>query len=806
MRQTKKKTPVKILPVIPLRGIVFLPGSSISFDIGRDMSIVALKKAAEEGRELLLVSQKDPLLEDPTARDLYRVGTLASVHQVLELGSQRFKLMAEGLGRMKVLRYRRRGGSYEAEVLPLELENPGAEEALQIEAGRRILLQQFEKYAVVTGQVSTDTVDLVRHLSNIHYVVDVILDNTDLPLEAKQAQLALVKPVERIEQMIIMLTRELELNQLGRKIDGKVREAMERNQREYFLREQMKSIRDELGEDDRSEAEAFLEKLEKSRIPKEHREKLQKEIERFSRMPENFSEATVQRNWISLLLELPFGRKEKESLDLGKAKRILNAAHYGMDKVKKRILEYIAVRKLQTDAGDSRVKGPILCFVGPPGVGKTSVAKSIAEALGRRYVRMSLGGIHDEAEIRGHRRTYVGAMPGRIVQGIRQVDSDNPLFLLDEIDKLGSDFRGDPASALLEVLDPEQNNSFRDHYLELPYDLSQVLFITTANSAYQIPEPLLDRMELIELSGYTEEEKIEIARKHLLPKQREIHALTAQQVKISRAGLARLISDYTSEAGVRQLERELAHLCRVVAVKLVSEKRKQVSVTVRNLEELIGRRKYSFDPAAKKPQVGCVRGLAWTYAGGDTLTIEANVLPGNGKLALTGQLGDVMKESAQAALTYIRSRAKSLGLALDFADKCDVHLHVPAGAVPKDGPSAGITLATALASALTGRPARHDLAMTGEITLRGRVLPIGGLKEKAVAAKRAGIVEILIPKENERDMEDIPETVTKHLKIHTVDTMDQVLRLALLPDPIKEPPAFLRETKKQAAKPEKKAK
>ncbi len=777
--QKKAKIRARV-PYLALRGLVFYPGSTMSFEVGREETIAALKEAMARDRKVLLLSQKDPLVDQPTAKDLYRVGTFATIRQVIELGFNHYKVLCTGISRAKATHFGKRKGVRVASIELLESEDVAEEDALMLEAFIREVKKFFEIFAMNSGLVAPDTVAMVTSEADSHTMADLICTSLGLDLEEKQRQLEETNIIARLEHLLVLIHREIEIVEVTRGISEKVQQSVDQNQREYILREQLRSIQEELGDDEESEIDRLSEAVEQSRIPEDYKKKLRRELKRLDRMPPNFPETTVQRNWLELIVELPFGRVDEEKLDLKQAEKILNSDHYGLEKVKERILEYIAVRALQVRSGEKRIKGPILCLVGPPGVGKTSIAKSIADALGRRYVRMSLGGIRDEAEIRGHRRTYVGAMPGRIIQGIRHADSDNPLFLLDEIDKLGNDFRGDPSSALLEVLDPEQNNNFRDHYVEFPYDLSQVLFITTANSAWDIPEPLLDRMELIELSGYTEEDKIQIAKRHLLPAQMKAHAIDKQNFTISQTALARLISWYTSEAGVRQLDRELARLCRRAAVKIAQDPDTKISVTVRNLEEILGRRKFNFEVAEQKAQVGMATGLAWTYAGGDTLTIEVNVLPGQGKIELTGSLGDVMKESAQAAVTYVRAQADKLGFADINISEQDIHIHVPAGAVPKDGPSAGITIASALASALSGRPVRSDLAMTGEITLRGHVMPIGGLKEKAVAAKRAGIKEIIIPKENERDIEDIPESVTKQLKITLVENAEEVFAAALL--------------------------
>lgn len=772
-------------PVIPLRGVVLFPGTTMSFDIGRHASLRALQEAAETDRELFVTAQRDLEVEEPDQDGLYPVGCLAKVRQIVELRDDQNvsiqKILLVGLQRAKITSFKKSRKPYH-EVALTRFEHPSPNPTdLETKAAFRLMLSQYERLARISGRIPPDRIQMIANRNDYGQAADEVVSTTNLPLERCQQVLETTDVNARLQLVVQILQEEIQLLEYERVLEMKVRGKIDQNQHEYYLREQMRTIQEELGDDSSlSDHEQLREKLAKSLMPEETRAKVNKEIDRFSRISPGSPEATVQRNWLETLVELPFGRVDRETHNLPRARRILARDHYGLDKVKERIMEYLAVRKMAADQADE-LKSPILCFVGPPGVGKTSIAKSIAEALGRRYIRMSLGGIRDEAEIRGHRRTYIGAMPGRIMQGIRTVDVDNPLFLLDEIDKLGNDFRGDPSSALLEVLDPEQNTSFRDHYLEVPYDLSKVLFIMTANNYDTIPEPLLDRMEIIDVSGYTEEEKIEIGRRHLLPKQLKRHALTKNQLKITRPALARLISWYTREAGVRQLERELAHLCRRAAIEIAEKANDGLNVKPNDLEAILGPRKFTFEMAEREDRVGIATGLAWTWAGGDTLTIEVNVMPGEGRLELTGQLGDVMKESARAALTYIRSRAESLGLSNEMVTKKDIHIHVPAGATPKDGPSAGITLATALASALTGRAVRHDLAMTGEITLRGRVLPIGGLKEKAVAANRAGIHTILIPKENERDIVDIPESVKKRLTIVSVEHMDEVLERALLP-------------------------
>lgn len=783
--QKKKNLPIRI-PYVGLRGMVFYPTTSISFEVSRSASIDALQEAMDGNRYILLVAQKDPEVEIPRAADLYRVGSLAIVRQMAEVSYGTIKVLCEGVTRVRIKNFSRRRGIGMATYEPLPDEDLSQVDSLLLEALVRKVKDSYEEYMSASGIfqhtnfILQEILRLVQDEEDPYRLADMICMNLDFKLADLQDQLEEYRIIPRLESLLTLMGHEIQIVNITRGISEKVQDSIEQNQKEYILREQMRSIQEELGDNEDDDTRRLEVALEKSLMPEEFKEKVAAEIKKLARMPANYPETAVQLNWLELLMELPFGQMDEEVLNLNRARRILNRDHYGLDKVKERILEYIAVRALQVKAGDTSIKGPILCMVGPPGVGKTSIAKSIAEALGREYIRMSLGGIRDEAEIRGHRRTYIGAMPGRIIQGIRRAGTDNPLFLLDEVDKLGADFRGDPSSALLEVLDPEQNNSFRDHYVEFPYDLSKVLFITTANAIWDIPEPLLDRMELIEVSGYTEEEKLQIAKRHLLPKQIANHALQPDQLKISTTALARIISWYTSEAGVRQLDRELARLCRRAAMQIADGKVDKLNVKVGDLESILGKRQYDFEKAFREDQVGQATGLAWTYAGGDTLTIEVNVMPGQGKMELTGSLGDVMKESAHAALTYIRSIADDLNLDPNFSNRLDIHIHVPAGAVPKDGPSAGITIATALASALTGYPIRHDLAMTGEITLRGRVMPIGGLKEKAVSAKRAGIKEIIIPKENERDVEDIPESVRKTIKIRPVSHASEVLKIALV--------------------------
>ena len=773
---------VLLLPMIPLRGLAVFPGVSLTFDVAREKSREAVKAAMGGNQLVFLTAQLDVAQDWPTGEEVYQIGCVARIRQVLELpGSENMKLLVEGRNRARLIGISKEDPYYLAEVsyFPGEVSE---EQKPVLEAYRRNLLKSFEKYAASSNRVTPEALIALNSITNASMAADAIAGQLNINHKEKQSLLEIIDTPQRIQQLIILIDREQYIAELEREIGEKVRATIEKNQKEYYLREQIKAIQSELGEAEGTQAEQDVYKrlLDEVPIPAEARSKVAKDVARLARMPAGYPEGAVLRNYLDLLFELPWGKSDPERLNIVRARKILDRDHYGLEKVKERILEYLAVRKLRLEIGETTSKGPILCLVGPPGVGKTSVARSVAAALGRKYVRMSLGGIRDEAEIRGHRRTYVGAMPGRIISAIRQAGRDNPLILLDEIDKLGSDFRGDPSSALLEVLDPEQNNSFRDHYLEIPYDLSKVLFITTANTTETIPQALLDRMEVVYLSGYTEEEKIEIAVRHLLPHQLQLNALKKTQLSISRSGVRALISGYTREAGVRQLERELAHVCRKAAILITEKGETRVKVNDENIVSLIGKKKFRHDLAREEDLIGVATGLAWTYAGGDTLTIEVNVLPGNGKLDLTGQLGDVMKESAKAALAYIRSRASDLGIDQDFAAKHDIHIHIPAGATPKDGPSAGITLATALASALSGRPVRHNVAMTGEITLRGRVLPIGGLKEKVIAAHRAGITTVLVPEENRPDIEEIPQTVLNKVSLEFVGEMKEVLEKALL--------------------------
>ncbi|GAB7388698.1 endopeptidase La [Bacillaceae bacterium] len=764
----------RTIPLLPLRGILVYPSMVLHLDVGRDKSVKALERSMVDDNLILLASQKEVHIEDPTPEEIYRVGTVAKVKQMLKLPNGTIRVLVEGMKRARIENYLQQDEMFLVQITYLEEE---VRDDPEVEALMRTVLNHFEQYIRLSKKVTPETFAAVSDIDEPGRLADVIASHLSLKMKDKQEILESVDVKERLEKLLNILNNEREILELERKIGSRVRKQMERTQKEYYLREQMKAIQKELGEKEgrAGEAEELRKQLEKSDVPPNVREKIEKEIDRLEKMPVASAEGTVIRTYIDWLLSLPWTKKTEDNLDIKHAEKILNEDHYGMEKAKERVLEYLAVQKLA-----QKLKGPILCLVGPPGVGKTSLARSIARSLGRKFVRISLGGVRDEAEIRGHRRTYVGAMPGRIIQGMKTAGTINPVFLLDEIDKMSMDFRGDPAAALLEVLDPEQNNAFSDHYIEEPYDLSQVMFITTANVLHNIPRPLLDRMETISISGYTELEKLKIAQDYLLPKQRKEHGLSPEQLEISEEALLKVIRRYTREAGVRNLERQMATLCRKAAKQIVSGEKEKVVVTEETVEEMLGKPKFRYGVAEEEDQVGVATGLAWTEAGGDTLSIEVTVLPGKGKLTLTGKLGDVMKESAQAAFSYIRSRTKEFNIAEDFHEKYDIHIHVPEGAIPKDGPSAGITMATALVSALTGVPVSREVGMTGEITLRGRVLPIGGLKEKALSAHRAGLKRVVIPKENEKDLEEIPETVRNDLTFIPVEHMDQVLEEALV--------------------------
>lgn len=762
------------IPLLPLRGLLVYPSMVLHLDVGREKSIKALESAMVDDNKILLATQEEVQIEEPDADQIYKVGTVARVKQMLKLPNGTMRVLVEGLQRARIEEFIRKDDFFQVSITYLEevktIDN-------EMEALMRLVLQHFEQYIKLSKKISPEAFTSVSDIDDPGRMADVIASHLPLKLKDKQEILETVDVHQRLERLLNILHNEREVLELERKISQRVKKQMEKTQKEYYLREQMKAIQKELGEKEgrAGEVDELRAQLDKSDVPERIRIKIEKELERLEKMPTTSAEGSVIRTYIDTLLSLPWTRRTVDNLDISHAESVLNEDHYGLEKPKERILEYLAVQKLV-----NKMRGPILCLVGPPGVGKTSLARSIARAMEREFVRISLGGVRDEAEIRGHRRTYVGAMPGRIIQGMRSAGTVNPVFLLDEIDKMASDFRGDPASALLEVLDPNQNDKFSDHYIEETYDLTNVLFITTANTTHTIPRPLLDRMETIYISGYTEVEKLKIAQGYLLPKQMEEHGLGRDKLQVSEEALLKLIRHYTREAGVRNLNREIANICRKAAKLIVSGEKKRVVVTPKTIETLLGKPKYRYGLAEKEDQIGSVTGLAWTETGGDTLNVEVSLFPGKGKLTLTGQLGDVMKESAQAAFSYVRSRASQWNIDPDFHEKNDIHIHVPEGAIPKDGPSAGITMATALVSALTSIPVRREVGMTGEITLRGRVLPIGGLKEKALSAHRAGLKTVILPKENEKDIEDIPESIRKELSFVLVETLDEVLRHALV--------------------------
>lgn len=763
-----------LYPLLPLRGMMVFPYMITPLDVGRDRSIRALEEAMTQERQLVLAAQKSAELTEPEAEDIYSVGVIAEIKQLLKMPEGQIRVLVEGLHRVEIEEFVEDESCFQVRVSSMvEPEEFGPE----MEALTRMVKNQFEEYVKLSRKVPSEIAVAINSIDEAARLADTIAAQLIIPVEEKQYLLESISPRQRLEHMVVLLTKEIEILQLEKKIQGRVRRQLEKNQKEYYLREQMRAIQKELGEKDAiaSEVEEFRKKLDKAKLPKAAREQALHELDRLEKMPPMAAEAVVVRTYLDWLVSLPWSKQTRDRLDMAAAEQILDEDHYGLDKVKERILEFLAVRHLTT-----KMKGPILCLVGPPGVGKTSLARSIARAMGRNFVRFSLGGIRDEAEIRGHRRTYIGAMPGKVIQAMKQAGSRNPVMLLDEIDKMTMDFRGDPASALLEVLDPEQNSAFGDHYLEVTFDLSNVFFITTANVMHNMPRPLLDRMEIIQIPGYTEEEKLEIAKRHLWDKQLVANGLKDDQIAVSDNAIQKVIAEYTRESGVRNLERELGSVCRKVARELVSGAEPPIRVNVNSIETYLGPPRYLRTMSEGESRVGVATGLAYTQVGGDILAIEVSVMPGKGKLIITGQLGDVMRESAQASLSYVRARALELGIPVDFYEKHDIHIHVPEGGIPKDGPSAGITIATALASALTGRPVRGDLAMTGEITLRGRVLPIGGVKEKVLAAHRAGIKRVLLPKENEKDLEDIPANIQRKLDIETVEHMDEVLEEALL--------------------------
>ena len=765
------------LTLIPLRGLAVFPYMVLHFDVGREKSINALEEAMVEEQLIFLTSQKEAEIDIPTTEDFYHVGTICKIKQMLKLPGDTIRVLVEGVSRAKIKEIIDEEPYFRAVLEEAEYEEDD-ERDKETEALMRSVMDAFEEYVNTGNKITPEVLLTLSDIEEPSRFADTVASNMSLKPKQKQELLEIFDPKERLETIYAILLEEIEILEIEKTISLRVKKQVNRLQKEYYLREQLKAIQKELGEDEDTldEIEDYKEQLQKLKISKDVKEKIGKEIKRLSTMSSSSAESAVIRNYVDTFFSLPWNKESKDKLDIIEAQRILDEDHFGLEKVKERILEYLSIRKLAKS-----MKGPILCFVGPPGVGKTSIAKSVARAMNRKFVRVSLGGVRDEAEIRGHRRTYVGAIPGRIINAMKEVKTKNPVFLFDEIDKMASDFRGDPASAMLEVLDPEQNKEFTDHYMEIPFDLSKVLFITTANSLSTIPGPLRDRMEIIELSGYTEVEKLEIAKRHLVPKQIKEHNLEDGFVKMTDGTISDVINYYTRESGVRTLERTIGRLCRKAAKKYVEDpKLKQVRITSSNLEKYLGKHRFTYQKAHEHPQIGIVTGLAWTPVGGDTLSIEVALMKGTGKLVLTGQLGDVMKESAQAGLSFIRSKVEELGLDEEFHKNTDIHIHIPEGAIPKDGPSAGITMATAVISALTGIAVRSDVAMTGEITLRGRVLPIGGLKEKTLAAHRAGIKKVLVPKENEKDLDEIPQNIKKDLELVIVENMDEVMEHALV--------------------------
>lgn len=767
----------KLMPLLALRGIIVFPGMTVNLDVGRDKSINAVNAAMQLDKKILLVTQRDAETADPKREELYNYGVVAEIKQLLKLPSGAIRILIQGLERAELtslIDAPFKDTYLEGFAMPVASIEP--EENSETEAMRRVLLQSFEKWLVTGKKVTTEVMLNFKNITTAGEIADIIAGYLTISIDEKEELLELADVKERMHKLHTFLCKELEIAELEKNITQEVRKQIEKNQREYYLREQIKVINKELGEGDERQAEVdeYKKQMEGRDLPPEVADKINKELDRLYKMPPMMAESGVIRNYVETLLALPWGIYGKDNFDLKHAEKVLNKDHYGLEKVKERILEYLAVRAL-TKSG----KGPILCLVGPPGVGKTSLAQSVARAIDRKFTRMSLGGVHDEAEIRGHRRTYIGSMPGRIIHGMQTCGVMNPVFLLDEVDKMSSDFRGDPASALLEVLDPEQNNTFSDHYVEIPFDLSQVFWIVTANTVETIPPALLDRMEVVQLSSYTEDEKVKIAELHLLPKERQNNGLTAKTLSITEDALRMIIRGYTREAGVRNLERKIAAVCRKTALRIVNGEAKSAKVTAKNLHKYLGKVIYLEDDVSLEAAAGICTGLAWTRVGGELLKVEVVACKGKGHLALTGQLGDVMKESAQAGYTYIRSRADELGLAKDFYETTDIHIHLPEGAIPKDGPSAGITMATAMISALTGRKVKKNLAMTGEITLSGRVLPVGGIKEKFLAAHRYGVKTIIMPAKNEQDLEELPANVRAKMHFIPVKHMDEVLKIAL---------------------------
>ena len=766
-------TEEKHVPLLPLRGLLVFPTMVLHLDVGREKSVQALEKAMVDDHFIFLTTQKEVSTDEPSEDDVYQLGTLTKVKQMLKLPNGTIRVLVEGISRAQMIEYMDEGDHLAAR---LEVIEDSVEKDPETEALMRTLLDYFEQYIKISKKVTTETYNTTVDIEEPGRLADIITSHLPLKLKDKQDILETINIKMRLNKVIDIIHNEKEVLNLEKKIGLRVKKSMERTQKEYYLREQLKAIQKELGDKEGKTAEVaeLLEKINQAGMPEQVLETAKKELDRYEKIPASSAESAVIRNYLEWLIALPWSNATKDDLDITKAEKVLNDDHYGLEKVKERVLEYLAVQSLTNS-----LKGPILCLAGPPGVGKTSLAKSIAKSLNRHFVRISLGGVRDESEIRGHRRTYVGAMPGRIIQGMKKAGTINPVFLLDEIDKMSHDFRGDPSSAMLEVLDPEQNNSFSDHYIEETYDLSNVMFIATANDLSTIPPPLRDRMEIINLSGYTEYEKLHIAKEHLLLKQLKAHGLSKGNLQMKDEAITQIIRYYTKEAGVRTLERQLAAVCRKVAKVIVSGEKKRVVVTQKNVSDFLGKPYFRFGAAELEDQIGVATGLAYTNFGGDTLQIEVLLSPGKGKLILTGKLGDVMKESAQAALSYVRSKSEKLHIDKDFYEKYDIHIHVPEGAVPKDGPSAGITIATALISALTKRPIRKEVGMTGEITLRGRVLPIGGLKEKSMSAHRAGLKKIICPVDNARDIDDIPESVRNDLEFVFVSQLDEVLQHAL---------------------------
>ena len=768
------------LPLIPLRGLAIFPYMILNFDVGRDISLKALDAGALNGDLVFLTSQKEAETDEPTPDDFYHVGTICKIKQMIKLPGNTVRVLVEGIsrGKIKEVEMNEEEGYFNAIIEEIAYDSENVAEDVEVEAFVRNVFDAFEEYINIGNRVSPEILISLADIDNVDRFIDTIAANIYLKPEQKQEILEEFDVKNRLELIYTILLEEIEILKIEKKITLRVKKQMNKVQKEYYLREQLRAIQKELGEEEdiNSEADEYREKLSKIKAPKETKEKIAKEINKFSKISPMSPDVSVSRTYLDTIFSLPWNKETRDKIDLEKAQEILDNEHYGLEKVKERILEHLAIRKLSKS-----LKSPIICLVGPPGVGKTSIAKSIADSLGKKFVRISLGGVRDEAEIRGHRRTYVGSIPGRIVNGLKEAQTKNPVFLLDEIDKMSSDYKGDPSSAMLEVLDPEQNKDFVDHYLEVPFDLSKILFVTTANSLSTIPRPLLDRMEIIEVSGYIEEEKLNIAKKYLLPKQIKEHALKADFIKMDDEVIKTVIDSYTREAGVRNLERTIAKICRKVAKKYVENPSlDEVIVTKEDLDEYLGKNKYRHQLAGTKPEVGIVTGLAWTSVGGETLTVEVNALKGKGQIVLTGKLGDVMKESARTGISYIRSIADRFDLDPEFYSKNDIHIHLPEGAVPKDGPSAGITMALAVLSALTNIPVRNEIAMTGEITLRGRVLAVGGIKEKLLAAHRAGIKKVLLPKECEADLEEIPQNVKEQMEFVLVEHMDEVLEHALL--------------------------